>query len=228
LGLKGWPAVAEEAIIARDILLAEHVGSRLHICHLTTAGGVDLVRNAKQRGVQVTAEVTPHHLLLTDESASSFDPVYKVNPPLRTDEDVQALRIGLADGTIDIVATDHAPHPQEAKDCEWSAAAFGMLGLETAFSICYMTMVKTNLMSLSSLIERMSSKPASIARYENHGDMQIGKNANFTLVDLQASWKVNPQILKSKSKNTPFAGMELPGVVEKTFHNGALVYDRGR
>jgi dihydroorotase len=166
--------------------------------------------------------------LLTDESASSFDPVYKVNPPLRTDEDVQALRIGLADGTIDIVATDHAPHPQEAKDCEWAAAAFGMLGLETAFSICYMTMVKTNLMSLSSLIERMSSKPASIARYENHGDMQIGKNANFTLVDLQASWKVNPQILKSKSKNTPFAGMELPGVVEKTFHNGALVYDRGR
>jgi dihydroorotase len=228
LGLKGWPAVAEEAIIARDILLAEHVGSRLHICHLTTAGGVELVRNAKQRGVQVTAEVTPHHLLLTDESASSFDPVYKVNPPLRTDEDVQALRIGLADGTIDIVATDHAPHPQEAKDCEWAAAAFGMLGLETAFSICYMTMVKTNLMSLSSLIERMSSNPASIARYENHGDMQIGKNANFTLVDLQASWKVNPQILKSKSKNTPFAGMELPGVVEKTFHNGALVYDRGR
>lgn len=228
LGLKGWPAVAEEAIIARDILLAEHVGSRLHICHLTTAGGVELVRNAKQRGVQVTAEVTPHHLLLTDESASSFDPVYKVNPPLRTDEDVQALRIGLADGTIDIVATDHAPHPQEAKDCEWAAAAFGMLGLETAFSICYMTMVKTNLMSLSSLIERMSSKPAAIARYENHGEMQIGKNANFTLVDLQASWKVNPQILKSKSKNTPFAGMELPGVVEKTFHNGALVYDRGR
>ena len=226
LGLKGWPAVAEEAIIARDILLTEHVGSRLHVCHLTTAGGVELIRDAKKKGLNVTAEVTPHHLLLTDELASSFDPVYKVNPPLRTNKDVAALRAGLADGTIDIVATDHAPHPQESKDCEWSAAAFGMLGLETAFSICYMTMVKSKLMSLPDLIERMASRPAQIARYENQGEIKSGNRANFALVNLSSSWTVAPEQLKSKSKNTPFAGMELPAVIEKTFHNGALVFDR--
>ena len=226
LGLKGWPAVAEEAIIARDILLAEHVGSRLHICHLTTAGGVELIRQAKARGVQVTAEVTPHHLLLTDDLASSFDAVYKVNPPLRTQADVVALRQGLADGVIDIVATDHAPHPQEAKDCEWSAAAFGMLGLETAFSICYMTMVQSGLMSLEALVKAMSTKPAEIARYSKHGSLEVGNLANFTLVDLGSTWSVKPAQLKSKSKNTPFSGMELPAVIEKTFHNGALVFDR--
>ncbi|MEY3185321.1 MAG: hypothetical protein RIR58_57 [Actinomycetota bacterium] len=227
LGLKGWPAVAEEAIIARDILLAEHVNSRLHICHLTTAGGVELVRQAKLRGVKVTAEVTPHHLLLTDEMATTYDATYKVNPPLRTENDVQALRRGLADGTIDIVATDHAPHPQEAKDCEWSAAAFGMLGLETAFSICYLAMVKSGLMSVAQLSERMSAAPAKIARYQNHGELAVGRSANFVLVDLEKSWKVEARALKSKSKNTPYDGMELPAVVEKTFHNGVLVYDRG-
>ena len=226
LGLKGWPAVAEEAIIARDILLTEHVGSRLHVCHLTTAGGVELIRDAKKKGLNVTAEVTPHHLLLTDELAGSFDPVYKVNPPLRTNKDVAALRAGLADGTIDIVATDHAPHPQESKDCEWSAAAFGMLGLETSFSICYMTMVKNKLMSLSELVNRMALRPAQIARYENQGEIKSGNRANFALVDLNSSWTVAPEQLKSKSKNTPFAGMELPAVIEKTFHNGALVFDR--
>lgn len=228
LGLKGWPAVAEEAIIARDILLAEHVNSRLHICHLTTAGGVELVRQAKLRGVKVTAEVTPHHLLLTDEMATTYDATYKVNPPLRTENDVQALRRGLADGTIDIVATDHAPHPQEAKDCEWSAAAFGMLGLETAFSICYLAMVKSGLMSVAQLSERMSAAPAKIARYQNHGELAVGRSANFVLVDLEKSWKVEAGALKSKSKNTPYDGMELPAVMEKTFHNGVLVYDRAQ
>ena len=226
LGLKGWPAVAEEAIIARDILLAEHVNSRLHICHLTTAGGVELLRQAKLRGVKVTAEVTPHHLLLTDEMAATYDATYKVNPPLRTENDVQALRRGLADGTIDIVATDHAPHPQEAKDCEWSAAAFGMLGLETAFSICYLAMVKSGLMSVADLWQRMSIAPAKLARYENYGELTEGRTANFVLVDLNKTWKVDAGALKSKSKNTPYDGMELPAVVEKTFHNGVLVYDR--
>jgi dihydroorotase len=145
LGLAGWPAVAEEAIIARDILLADHVKSRLHICHLTTRGGVELVRWAKAQGINVTAEVTPHHLLLTDSLVESYDPLYKVNPPLRTDVDVQALREGLADGTIDIVATDHAPHPVEDKECEWSSAAFGMLGLETALSVVAKAMLETGL-----------------------------------------------------------------------------------
>ena len=226
LGLKGWPAVAEEAIIARDILLAEHVDSRLHICHLTTAGGVELVRQAKLRGVKVTAEVTPHHLLLTDEMATTYDATYKVNPPLRTENDVQALRKGLADGTIDIVATDHAPHPQEAKDCEWNAAAFGMLGLETAFSICYLAMVKSGLMKVADLSLRMSSTPAKIAKYKDQGELAFGYLANFVLVDLEKTWKVTAKALKSKSKNTPYDGMELPAVVEKTFHNGVLVYDR--
>lgn len=227
LGLKGWPAVAEEAIIARDVLLAEHVGSRLHICHLTTAGGVEIVRRAKERGIQVTAEVTPHHLLLTDDYVESYDPVFKVNPPLRTERDVEALREGLADGTIDIVATDHAPHPLEAKDCEWNAAAFGMVGLETAFSIGYLTMVKSGLISLSTLLERMSSKPADIARYTDHGSLEVGTRANFFLVDLDQEWTVDRAALHSKSRNTPFHAMRLPARIMMTFHNGALVFDRG-
>jgi len=226
LGLKGWPAVAEEAIIARDVLLAEHVDSRLHICHVTTAGGVEIIRTAKKRGIKVSAEVTPHHLLLTDDLAESYDPVYKVNPPLRTKDDVQALREGLADGTIDVIATDHAPHPHESKDCEWSAAAFGMVGLETAFSIAYLAMVETKLLPLSQLVDRISKIPAQIGRYEGHGSIAIGSIANFTLVDLESKWKVQRQNLASKSKNTPFDGMALPGVVKKTFHNGALVYER--
>ncbi len=225
LGLKGWPAVAEEAIIARDVLLAEHVDSRLHICHLTTAGGVEIVRRAKERGIKVTAEVTPHHLLLTDEKVESYDPVFKVNPPLRTNSDVIALREGLADGTIDIIATDHAPHPNEAKDCEWSAAAFGMVGLETAFSIAYLTMVQSGLMTLADLVNRMSGAPARIGRYAGHGEIKVNSPANVVLVDLAATWHVERGHLHSKSKNTPFHGMELPGVIKKTFHNGALVYE---
>ena len=227
LGLKGWPAVAEEAIIARDVLLTEHVDSRLHVCHLTTAGGVEIIREAKRRGIKVTAEVTPHHLLLTDDLVESYDPVYKVNPPLRTSRDVNALRQGLADGTIDVIATDHAPHPQEAKDCEWSAAAFGMLGLETAFSIGFLTMVKSGLMTLDGLIERMSSKPAQIAQYADQGRIAPGARANLTLVDLEAEWRVDRALLHSKSRNTPFHELVFPGLVMKTFHNGALVFDRG-
>lgn len=226
LGLKGWPAVAEEAIIARDALLAEHVDSRLHVCHLTTAGGVEIVRAAKKRGVKITAEVTPHHLILTDDAVESYDPVFKVNPPLRTARDVEALREALADGTIDIVATDHAPHAQEAKDCEWNAAAFGMLGLETAFSIVYSTMVRSGLMSLETLVARMSTSPAHIARYSEHGNLAIGTPANVVLIDLTQDWVVDRGALHSKSRNTPFHQMALPGVIEKTFHNGALVFDR--
>src|ERR1700710_190689 len=140
LGLAGWPAVAEESIIARDVLLAQHVGSRLHVCHVSTAGSVEIVRWAKERGINVTAEVTPHHLLLTDELVRSYDPVYKVNPPLRTDADVQALRAGLADGTIDVVGTDHAPHAVEDKESEWASARPGMLWLEQALSVVIETM----------------------------------------------------------------------------------------
>ena len=226
LGLTGWPAVAEEAIIARDILLAEHVNSKLHICHLTTAGGVELVRAAKARGVQVTAEVTPHHLLLTDELIVGYDAVYKVNPPLRTSADVLALRAGLADGTIDIVATDHAPHPSEDKDCEWQAAAFGMLGLETALSVVVLAMVESGLIDWTTLVERMAIAPARIAGYSGHGEsIRVGAKANLAVIDTSASWTVDRNKMASKSKNTPFHEMTLPSRVVKTFFNGELVFD---
>ena len=224
IGLPGWPAIAEEAIIARDILLAEHVQSRLHICHVTTAGGVELIRWAKQRGIQVTAEVTPHHLLLTDELVENYDPIYKVNPPLRTQKDVQALREGLAEGVIDIVATDHAPHPSEDKDCEFQAGAFGMVGLETALSVVVKTMIETKLMTWPDLIDRMSVAPARIAGYANQGnEIAVGKSANLILIDVEKNWRVDRDKLKSKSKNTPFNGMQMPSVITDVFHNGEHV-----
>ena len=225
LGLKGWPAVAEEAIIARDVLLAEHTKSRLHICHLTTAGGVEIIRWAKARGIQVTAEVTPHHLLLTDDYAKTYDPIFKVNPPLRLESDVLALRAGLADGTIDIVATDHAPHSSESKDCEWSEASFGMVGLETALSIVIKTMVETGAMNYEDVAQRLSIAPARIARYENHGQaLEVGSVANLTVVDTAAKWVVDRDLMSTRSKNTPFHGFELPGVITHTFFNGKLVF----
>ncbi len=221
LGLKGWPSVAEESIIARDVLLAEHVQSRVHICHVTTAGGVAIIRWAKARGIQVSAEVTPHHLLLTDELATSYDPIYKVNPPLRTEKDVMALREGLADGTIDIVATDHAPHSAESKECEWQAAAFGMLGLETAFAIVASTMVNTSLMSWIDLADRMSTAPARIGGYVDHGQaVAVGASANLAIVNPTMSWKVDRDRVASRSRNTPYHGMELPASVVATFFRG--------
>ena len=229
LGLKGWPAIAEEAIIARDVLLADHVNARLHICHLTTAGGVEIIRWAKQRGIQVTAEVTPHHLLLTDELARSYDPVYKVNPPLRTESDVMALREALADGTIDIVATDHAPHPAESKECEWQEAAFGMLGLETALSIVNKTMVETKSLSWTQVAERMSYMPAKIARYANHGrELVVGSPANLTVMNPTKTYRVDRDLVASRSRNTPFHGMELPGVITATFFRGSLSYESSK
>jgi len=221
LGLKGWPAVAEESIIARDVLLADHVKSRLHVCHLTTAGGVEIIRWAKARGIDVTAEVTPHHLLLTDDLATSYDPVFKVNPPLRTESDVHALREALSDGTIDIVATDHAPHPTEAKECEWQEAAFGMLGLETALSIVQKTMVDTGLMNWSQVADRMSITPARIGGYAEHGQpLAVGAIANLVIVNPKQRWTVDRDLVLSRSSNTPYHGYELPGVVTHTFFKG--------
>ncbi len=225
IGLTGWPAIAEEAIIARDILLTEHVQSRLHICHVTTAGGVELIRWAKARGIAVTAEVTPHHLLLADDLVENYDPIYKVNPPLRTEKDVMALREGLAEGVIDIVATDHAPHPSEDKDCEWQAAAFGMVGLETALSVVIKTMIESKLMSWSDLVNRMSTRPAEIAGYKNQGkQIAEGVEANLVIIDPALSWTVNRNELRSKSKNTPFNMMSLPGVITDVFYAGKQVF----
>lgn len=222
LGLAGWPAVAEESIIARDVLLAGHVGSRVHIQHLSTAGSVDIVRWAKSRGIQVTAEATPHHLLLTHEEARTYSPLFKVNPPLRTAEDVEAVRAGLADGTIDIVATDHAPHASEDKDCEWASASFGMLGLETALGIVQQVMVESGLMSWKDVARVMSHTPARIGRVEAvHGrPLDVGEPANLTLVDPHSPWTVDPMALASRSRNTPYAGRELPGRAVATFLRG--------
>ena len=220
LGLTGWPSVAEESIIARDVLLAEHVDSRIHICHLSTAGSVEIIRWAKARGIRVTAEVTPHHLLLTDEVVRSYDSIYKVNPPLRTAEDVAALREALIDGTIDIIATDHAPHPIESKDCEWNAAAFGMLGLETAASIAQDVLIESGKSSWTRLAEVLSFAPASIGGDSNQGQMiQAGSFANIVLIDPKARRKVVADSA-SKSKNSPYVGLELPGRVVHTIFKG--------
>ena len=228
LGLKGWPAVAEESIIARDILLANMVGARLHICHVTTAGGVEILRWAKAQGLKVTAEVTPHHLLLTDELATSYDPIYKVNPPLRTISDVEALRAGLADGTIDIIGTDHAPHPVESKECEWQNAAFGMVGLETAFPILYTTLISTGAISWERAAAVMSTAPAEIGGYRSHGQpLVVGSPAQIALVDPKGTMVVDRAKLASKSKNTPFHGMEFQGTVAATVFNGHLTHKVG-
>ena len=225
VGLAGWPAVAEEAIIARDVLLAEHVGSRLHVLHVSTAGSVDLIRWAKSRGIAVTAEATPHHLMLTDELARTYDPLYKVNPPLRTAEDAEALRAGLADGTIDTVGTDHAPHTREDKDCEWAAGAFGMLGLETALAVVQTLMVDSGRMTWADVARVMSTAPARIGRIDSGPQAQgrplaVGEPANVVLVDPAARWTVEPERLSSLSRNTPYGGIELSGRVVATFLRG--------
>ncbi|MBA2574156.1 MAG: dihydroorotase [Actinomycetota bacterium] len=227
LGMRGWPAVAEEAVIARDCLLAGHVGSRLHVCHVSTEGSVELIRWAKSKGWDVTAEVTPHHLMLTDDLVATYDPIYKVNPPLRTKADVEALRAGLADGTIDCVATDHAPHPTEDKECEWAAAAMGMLGLETALSVVQQTMVDTGLLDWAAVADRMAVRPARIGRVADQGHpLEVGAPANLVLYDPAASRVVEASTLQSLSRNTPYRGMQLPGSVTATFLRGrATVLD---
>jgi dihydroorotase len=204
------------------------VGARLHICHVTTAGGVEIIRWAKAQGMKVTAEVTPHHLLLTDDVATSYDPIYKVNPPLRTSSDVSALRAALIDGTIDIVGTDHAPHPVESKECEWQNAAFGMVGLETAFPILYTTLIASGAMSWKRAAEVMSATPAQIGGYQNHGQaISVGAPAQIALVDPRGKMVVDRAQLASKSKNTPFHGMEFQGTVLATVFNGHLTHKVG-
>ncbi|MBV0894930.1 dihydroorotase [Microbacterium sp. NC79] len=228
LGLAGWPAVAEESIIARDVLLAEHVGSRLHVCHLSTAGSVDIIRWAKKRGINVTAEVTPHHLLLTDELVRGYDARYKVNPPLRRHEDVMAVREGLADGTIDIVATDHAPHPSENKTCEWSAAANGMVGLESALRVVHASMVETGMLGWDDVARVMSSTPARIGGLAAHGTpIAAGQPAEITLYDPSVRGTFQVGDLRGRSVNSPYLGTELPGQVRFTIHHGYLTVADG-
>ncbi|KQX06799.1 MULTISPECIES: dihydroorotase [unclassified Leifsonia] len=247
LGLAGWPAVAEEAIIARDVLLAEHVGSRLHICHVSTAGSVDVIRWAKARGIQVTAEVTPHHLLLTEDliagrgdgglqgagygdggqQGAGYDARFKVNPPLRRREDVEAVRAALADGTIDIVATDHAPHPSESKECEWDAAANGMVGLESALSVVHASVVENGMLDWADVARVLSQTPAQIGRIRGQGEsIAVGAAPEIVLYDPSASRSWSTADLAGRSVNSPYLGRTLPGRVVATFHNGyATVLD---
>lgn len=229
LGLAGWPAVAEESIIARDVLLAQHVDSRVHICHVSTAGSVELIRWAKSQGINVTAEVTPHHLLLTEDYVKTYDPIYKVNPPLRKDSDVHALRAGLADGTIDTVGTDHAPHTEETKQCEWVVAAMGMTGLETALPVIQHTMVDTGLLDWHGVANVMSASPARIYRHQDQGQLSEtgslveGAVANIAVYDPSHRFVVNPAEHASKSQNSPYRGMELSGQVTDVFYRGHQV-----
>ena len=228
LGLAGWPAVAEETIVARDCLLAHHVDSRLHVCHVSTGGSVEVIAAAKARGTRVTAEVTPHHLLLTDAAAVGYDPVFKVNPPLRTETDVAALRRAVAAGVIDVVATDHAPHALQDKECEWDEARPGMLGLQTALSVVVSTMVATGLLDWRGVARVLSENPAAIGGLTDHGrPIAVGEPANLTLVDPAATWTVRGAAFASLSSNTPFEGMELPGRVRWTFLRGRATVAEG-
>jgi dihydroorotase len=228
LGLPGWPGVAEESVVARDVLLAEHTGSRLHVCHVSTGGTVEVLRWAKARGIAVTAEVTPHHLLLTCDLLESYDPVYKVNPPLRPGADVTALRAALADGTLDAVATDHAPHAAHDKEHAFADAAFGMLGLQTALGVVAQAMVETGLLDWAGVADRMSVRPAAIGRVPGHGAaIEPGAPANLTLVDPNGAWTVDRAALASRSHNTPFAGHTLPARVVATMLRGRLTVAEG-
>ncbi|MBE9373417.1 dihydroorotase [Saccharopolyspora sp. HNM0983] len=230
LGLTGWPAPAEESIIARDCLLSGHTGGRLHVCHVSTAGSADILRwwKAKEAGGRVSAEVTPHHLLLTDDRLDGFDPVNKVNPPLRADADVEALRRALADGTVDCVATDHAPHADQDKDCEWAAARPGMLGLQTALGIVVATMVRTGLLDWRGVARVLSERPAEIAGLADQGrPIAEGEPANIVLVDPDAEQTVRSADLASIGRNSPFDGMQLPGRVVATLLRGRITAHEG-
>lgn len=228
LGLPGWPAAAEATIIARDAQLSLLTGARVHVAHVTTAEGLDVVRWAKAKGARITAEVTPHHLLLTADLLAGYDPVYKVNPPLRPDEDVEALRAGLADGTIDVVATDHAPHARHDKEHAFVDAAFGMLGLETAFSVVHDLMVRSGRMSMSDLARVMSTAPARLAGLAAHGQaLEAGAPANLVLVDPTAEVTVDRDASASLSRNNPYHGRTFTGAVRTTILRGRVTAAAG-
>lgn len=221
IGLAGWPAAAEESIVIRDALLAQHVGSRVHELHLSTQGSVELIRWAKSQGMPVTAEATPHHLSLDDEEARSYDPRFKVNPPLRTRADVEALRQGVADGTIDVIGTDHAPHPAEDKDCEWAAGANGMIGLETALPVVAEALIDTDMITWADVARLMSYAPAELCQNPGQGlPIEEGNPANICLYDPTIEWTVSGADSHSKASNTPWEGRTLRGKVSYTFYRG--------
>ena len=228
LGLAGQPREAEEVVVARDLALARLTGGRLHLCHLSSAGSVELVRRSKAEGIRVTAEVTPHHLAFTDEDLRTYDTNFKMNPPLRTAEDRDALHAGLADGTIDAIATDHAPHAVEEKEAEFDQAPFGTIGLETALAAVLTFVVEAGAMTLTRALDAMSTRPAWILRADEHGGpLEPGTSANLVAFDPAAQWVVEPTFA-SKSRNSAFLGRTLSGHVIHTIHRGELVVADGK
>jgi dihydroorotase len=223
LGIPGAPAAAEDVMVARDILLAELTGAHVHIAHLSTAGAVRLVRDAKARGVRVTAEVTPHHLLLTEEAVRGFDSNTKMNPPLRTKRDVEVLLEALIDGTIDCIATDHAPHAASEKEGEYDLAAFGIVGLETAVGLMLDRLVKPGALPLATLVARLSRDPARLLGLPG-GSLAAGAPADVTILDLEAGWTIDPARFQSKSRNSPFGGWAITGRPWKTIVGGRIVW----
>ncbi|HYH30473.1 MAG TPA: dihydroorotase [Pseudonocardia sp.] len=229
LGLAGWPATAEETIVGRDCALAREAGAKLHVCHVSSARTIEVLRAAKAQGVRVSAEVTPHHLLLTDAALTSYDPVNKVNPPLRTGEDTKAMREALAEGVIDVVGTDHAPHAAQYKDTEWAAARPGMLGLQTALSVVVLACVEPGLLDWRGVARVLSERPAEIAGLPDQGrPVAVGEPATFALVDPDAVWTVRGAHLASKASNTPFEGMRLPATVTATVLRGRITAKNGK
>ncbi|HEX5969923.1 MAG TPA: dihydroorotase [Intrasporangium sp.] len=225
LGLPGWPGIAEESIVARDVMLARHTGSRVHVAHVSTAGTVEVIRWAKAQGIDVTAEVTPHHLALTTDLLVGYDPVYKVNPPLRPTEDVEALRAGLVDGTIDVVATDHAPHARHDKQHAFADAAFGMLGLETALNVVSEVLVRPGLLDWAAVARIMSTAPARIGRLTEQGrPLEPGAPANLTLVDPDREVTIDAAASRSRSRNNPWHGRTFRGAVHSTIHRGTVTH----
>ncbi len=222
-GLKGIPSCAEDIMIAREIILAEMLDTKVHICHVSTAGGVQLIREAKARGVKVSCETCPHYIAGTDELILDYDTNSKVNPPMRTEKDRQAILAGLADGTIDVIATDHAPHHYEDKNVDFSAAANGISGLESAFALSYTYLVDSGVITLDKLIELMSQKPAKLLGLES-GNLKVGGLADITLVDLNKIYKIDAKTFRSKGKNTPFDGWEVKGKVCATVVEGKIKY----
>ena len=225
-GLGAIPATAENVIVARDIYLAEETGAKLHIAHISTKGAVDLVRQAKARGVDVTCEVTPHHFCLTAEAITDYDTATKVNPPLRSEADVAAIKAGLKDGTIDAIATDHAPHAREEKEQEYDLAPFGISGLETAFALVNQELIQTGILSLEEAIAKLTIEPAKILGKKEQ-KLEPGSKADLTVADLEQEWRVKPEEFYSKGKNTPFKEEKLTGDIEMTIVAGEIVYTRG-
>ncbi len=226
LGLPGIPAAAEDVQVARNVALAELTGARLHLAHVSTAGSVRMVREAKARGIRVTAEACPHHFSLTEEAVRGFDSHAKMNPPLRTKQDVQAIREGLRDGTIDVIATDHAPHAIQEKEQEFAAAPFGVVGLETALPLT-LALVEEGVLSLERAIAALTTEPARVVGLKK-GTLAPGADADVVVVDPEAQWVVEPARFRSKGRNTPFAGWKVKGQVALTILNGTIVFQAGR